>query len=111
MEENQKISRIIEQFSLYLLDNAIDNFTFKIKKTRKLTSLLFECDKPDEEMLQEINNTFKLERRSELETYGWELIGQGNADSELSLLGMLVNYFTYYLRDGNVYFNLVRYED
>lgn len=111
MEENQKTSRIIEQFSLFLLENHISNFSVSVRKTRKLISLIFTCEAVNEEIIAVLHDTFKDERKEEFELYGWELLGQGTLDHELSLVSMLIDYFTYYIQDGRVLFNLVRYEE
>ncbi|MDE6241903.1 MAG: hypothetical protein K2M08_05755 [Anaeroplasmataceae bacterium] len=111
MVENQKICRIIEEFSLYLLEAEIPALNISVSKSGKRVSILFVCDKIEEELLNELEEIFKAKRQHEFEVYGWELIGQGDAEGhELMLVNNLVDYFTYYIRDGKVYFNLVRYE-
>lgn len=111
MVENQKICKIIEEFSLYLLEADVTALHISISRTQGRISILFICDSIEEELLQELVEIFKQKRQQEFEVYGWELIGQGDAEGhELMLVNNLVDYFTYYIRDGKVYFNLVRYE-
>lgn len=111
MVENQKICKIIEEFSLYLLESDVTTLNISISRTQGRISILFICDSIQEELLQELDDIFKQKRQHEFEVYGWELIGQGDAEGhELMLVNNLVDYFTYYFRDGKVYFNLVRYE-
>lgn len=111
MVENQKICRVIEEFSLYLLEAEVEDLKISVSKDGNRVSMLFICDPINEELLHELNEIFKRKRQHEFEVYGWELIGQGDAEGhELMLVNNLVDYFTYYIRDGKVYFNLVRYE-
>lgn len=111
MVENQKICRVIEEFSLYLLEADVSTLNISISRTKNKISILFICNAIEEELLEELVEIFKKKRQHEFEVYGWELIGQGDAEGhELMLVNNLVDYFTYYIRDGKVYFNLVRYE-
>lgn len=111
MVENQKICKVIEEFSLYLLEADINTLNISVTKMGNRVSILFICDTIEEELLEELNEIFKIKRQHEFEVYGWELIGQGDAEGhELMLVNNLIDYYTYYIRDGKVYFNLVRYE-
>ncbi len=111
MVENQKVCRVIEEFSLYLLEANVEDLSIKVSKTNCRVSILFVCKVIEEELLAELDEIFKRKRQHEFEVYGWELIGQGDAEGhELMLVNNLVDYFTYYISNGKVYFNLVRYE-
>lgn len=110
MEENQKICKILEEFCLYLLEEEIEVLNMSIKRNEKKVSITYECDSLSEETLEELTDIFKVKREESFEVYGWELIGNGDMDHELTLVSSLIDYFTYYLKDGKVYFNLVRYE-
>ena len=94
MVENQKVCRVIEEFSLYLLEAEVEDLNIKVSKTENRFSILFSCQKIADNLLEELDEIFKRKRQHEFEIYGWELIGQ----------------FTYYISHGKVYFNLVRYE-
>ena len=111
MLENQKICRVVEEFSLYLIEANVNALSISVLKTKDKASITFVCDTIEEELLNELEEIFKRKRQHEFEIYGWELIGQGDAEGhELMLVNNLVDYFTYYIRDGKVYLNLVRYE-
>ncbi len=110
MVENQKICRIIEEFSLYLLEEGNEFLEVKVKKSSHRVSLIFKCDKIEQEKLKELEHIFRHKRQQAFELYGWELIGQGDSENELDLVSTLINYYTYYIWDGKVIFNLVRYE-
>ncbi len=108
--ENQKICRIIEEFSLYLLEEGNEFLQIRVKKSLNRVSLIFVCDTIDREKLIELEHIFQYKRQQAFELYGWELIGQGDSENELNLVSTLINYYTYYIQDGKVIFNLVRYE-
>jgi hypothetical protein len=111
MVENQKVCRVIEEFSLYLLEAEVEDLNIKVSKTENRFSILVSCQKIADDLLEELDEIFKRKRQHEFEIYGWELIGQGDAEGhELALVNDLIDYFTYYISHGKVYFNLVRYE-
>ncbi len=109
VEENQKICKIVSEFSIFLLDNDINCLNINIHKTSKKVSLVFECDLVMGEILDEIDRSFKVKRQESLEIYGWELLGCNDTEEDLELASALVNYLTYYHIDGKTRFNLVRY--
>ena len=111
MEENIKISKILSEFCLYLLENGIDVLSMKVKKNKSRVAFIFECDLLPKEILEELDEIFKFKRQQSYEVYGWELIGHGDMDHELTLVSTLINYFTYYIKDERVFFCLVRYEE
>ena len=60
IEENQKICKIVSEFSIFLLDNDINCLNINIHKTSKKVSLVFECDLVMGEILDEIDRSFKV---------------------------------------------------
>ena len=111
MLENQKICRIIEEFSLYLLETDLSVLDIKIRKTERKTIISFICNALDDIYLDELEHIFQHKRREEFEVYGWELIGQGDAEEhELMLVNNLIDFHSCYSQDEKIYFNLVRYE-
>ena len=48
MLENQKICRIIEEFSLYLLETDLSVLDIKIRKTERKTIISFICNALDD---------------------------------------------------------------
>lgn len=111
MEENQKICRILEEFTLFLLEEDKKCLNMKIKKSASKISFIFECEKISEETIRFLKEEFKIKRQESIEMYGWELLGFGDSESEIALISTLINYMTYYERDDKTYFNLVRYEE
>ncbi len=110
MEENQKISKIISEFSLYLLKLNKKDLKISLKKEEDAIFIIFECGIIEEKILKEMNHLLQKKREQSFEFYGWELIGQADSDNELGLIGNLIDKFNYKIKDGKVLFELVRYE-
>lgn len=111
MEENQKICKIMTEFTLYLLERDVTGINIKLKKTNKKVSIIVECDMIADEFINEIEFSFKHKRQEALELYGWELLGCGDTENDLELASSLINYLSYYKIDNKIKFELVRYED
>ncbi len=110
MEENQKISKIISEFNLFLLDLGKNKIEIDVQKQGKQTILLFSCEWISEDILKEMSMKLSKKRDSSFELYGWELIGQADSDEELGLIGSLVDEFSYQQTEERVHFKMVRYE-
>lgn len=110
MEENQKISKIISEFNLFLLDLGINKIEIDVQKQENQTILSFSCEAISENILKEMSTKLSKKRDSSFELYGWELIGQADSDEELGLIGSLVDEFSYQQTEERVYFKMVRYE-
>lgn len=110
MEENQKISKIISEFCAYLLYLGKNIIEMEIKKEKEQTILSFFCDIIEEDILENMKQKLSKKRDASFELYGWELIGGTDSDEELSLIGNLINEFSYEIREERVLFKMVRYE-
>ena len=59
MVENQKVCRVIEEFSLYLLEAEVEDLNIKVSKTENRFSILFSCQKIADNLLEELDEIFK----------------------------------------------------
>ena len=109
VEENQKICKIVSEFSIFLLDNDVDCLDIKIKKFDNKISLIFECENVSDGILEEVDRSFKVKRQEAIEYYGWELLGCNDTEEDLELASTLINYLTYYHIGNKTRFNMVRY--
>ncbi len=82
----------------------------EIKKEDGQTILSFFCDRIEEAVLDKMKQKLSKKRDASFELYGWELIGGTDSDEELSLIGNLINEFSYEIQEERVLFKMVRYE-
>ena len=95
MQENQKISKIINEFSLFILENHSDNFKFSLNLIDNEFVLTFVTDKIEGKLRDKLENELIPEHDYDLEEYGWEICGDGNGTDDLVLIGSLIDSVEY----------------
>ncbi len=95
MQKNQKICKIIEELSLYILENSSSNLNIDIQQKNNQTILTFIMDKCQAHIKEFILSKIKGERDKEIEEYGWELMGEGASDDDLGIINCLVDEISY----------------
>ena len=91
MEEKNKIGKIIEEMTLYLLDLDVCSFDFSLCSTSNKTEISFKIDKLDSNVEAEIKNTICAKRDRIIEEYSWQLMGEGDACDSSSLISSLID--------------------
>ena len=91
MQGNHKISKIIEEFSLYILENSSSNLNIDLRHDDNKTILTFTLYNVEENIKAFILDHIKGERDREIEEYGWELMGEGDSDDDLGIINALID--------------------
>lgn len=110
MQRNQKICKIIEELSLYLMDNYIYDLNIDIKQYDDKDILTFKFNETNQEVKEFILSKIKGERDIEIEEYGWELMGEGASDDDLGIINALVDEIEYDDNDNKTIIRMIRYE-
>ena len=91
MQRNNKICKIIEELSLFLMDNGYYNLSIDVKRYDVESIITFTTDELDKEVSDYIIEMLSEPREEEVEEYSWMLMGEGSAADELDVIGMLVD--------------------
>lgn len=110
MQRNQKICKIIEELSLYLMDCGIYDLNIDIKQDDERDVLTFSFNETNDEVKDFILSKIKGERDIEIEEYGWELMGEGASDDDLGIINALVDEIDYNDSDNKTIIRMIRYE-
>ena len=110
MHENQKICKIISEISLYILENVSGNLNVDVKELGEEVIITFVTDLIDPETKNFLMSQLSADRNIEIEEYGWELMGEGDSDDDLELVGNLINELSIQEENGKTVITLVRYE-
>ncbi|MBQ3253479.1 MAG: hypothetical protein IJA65_02895 [Acholeplasmatales bacterium] len=110
MQENQKICKIISEISLYILENVSGNLNVDVKELGEEVIITFVTDLIDPETKNFLMSQLSADRNIEIEEYGWELMGEGDSDDDLELVGNLINELSIQEENGKTVITLVRYE-
>jgi len=90
-QEIKIITKIIRELSLFLIMHGFKDFSLSTKNTKDTTAFIIEIDHPKESFLDHMIDKISREREMEIETYGWELIGDIDDKTELEILGLLID--------------------
>lgn len=111
-DEAKKISRIINELSTHYLsknpsklDITVDNLFDRFKITFEVCDVEYS-EKEIEKMLEILNEP----RLPATETYYWTLRGDANQESELSLIGMMIDKAEITFKNSNLYVHLHRFK-
>ena len=89
--EVKLITKIIRELSMFLLLHGYEQFSIETDKEKTLTTLLVKVETLDEETKNTMLEKLNREREIEVETYGWQLVGDVDSKSELEIVGLLVD--------------------
>ena len=91
MQRNNKICKIVEEMSLFLMDNGYYNLSIDIKREDVESIITFTTDILDKEVEEYIIEKLSEPREEEVEEYSWMLMGEGSAADDLDIIGNLVD--------------------
>ncbi len=92
--EIKKDTKIVDEILLYLLKNDHDEVSINIKREHDEVFITFKCTKLSDEIIKSLDKYINKERELEMEEYGWELMGESDGQSDLSMVGLLIDNLT-----------------
>lgn len=93
LHELKKDTKIIHEFTLYLMRHGILKLNIDINKSGNTIDTIIKTEKCPKGLVDRIIERIGDVTESEYEEYGWELMGESDEASELELVGMLLNNF------------------
>ncbi len=108
--EIKKICKIVDEMTTLLLRDDTDTVDIKINrmKDRTVISIVDYNTKYTQKDADLLIECFNVQRQREVEEYYWQLVGEADNDSELTIIGIMVDSSTIELKDNNMYIELVR---
>lgn len=94
MKHNKlRITRIVEELMNYFFSMGVTEISVNINEDEKRYSIFFRCNwgNCSKETIDEVTRLLKCGKNEEMEEYYWALTGECELDSELSLIGMMID--------------------
>lgn len=94
MKHNKlRITRIVEELMNYFFSLGATNISVNINEDEKKYTIFFKsnCNDCRKEKFDELSRLLKCGKNEEMEEYYWALTGECDSDSELSLVGMMID--------------------
>lgn len=108
--EIKKICKIVDELTTLLLREDTNEVDFKIKRGPDETKIIindYKTHYTDHE-INVFRECFNVQRQHEIEEYYWQLMGESDQDSELTIIGSMIDEAIVELKDGNLYMELIR---
>ena len=91
-QETKIITKIIRELSLYLLIHRVYEFSINLSKEEEVTTFTLSFNTPkNPKIIATMVEKISRERELEIETYGWELVGDIDETSELEISSLLLD--------------------
>lgn len=91
VHELKKGCKIVDELLLYLMKHGHHKVDISVDKTEDRLIIEMTTDRCDDELLEKMDSYINNERELEVEEYGWELMGESDAQSELGMVGLLID--------------------
>lgn len=93
-QEVKITAKIIKEIILFLYSHGYTDFDFQTYRKKEDTYLIFKVRNFKDSLVKLIDEKVNRERELEVETYGWELMGDIDSNNELEILGLLIDSVT-----------------
>lgn len=107
-QETKIVSKIIKEISLFLYLHGYSTFEFETYRKKEDTYLIYKVKNIKSTLVDLIKEKINRERELEVETYGWELMGDMDSKNELEIVGLLIDYVDIKIENGKHVFTFYR---
>jgi len=112
--EKKRITKIVDEIMTYLYSIGAKDIGIRVKEFEDRYVMTFNSDykKMCEKKLDALIKALKsCSKQQEMEEYYWELLGDCDVDSELTLVGMMVNEAELDVEEDAIELKLTRYKE
>ncbi len=90
-QEIKIITKIVNELTLFFMMHGYYTIKQETRYEDKATIFIITVSTIKPSLIEKIRNKVERERELEIETYGWELIGDIDSQSELEIVGHLID--------------------
>lgn len=89
----KKISKIVDELNTYFLKKGSNHVSIDVLEGKKYYEIRFVASirNVDEDSIKMLKKCLDCDRLEEMEEYYWELTGESDTDTELSIIGMMTD--------------------
>lgn len=90
-QEIKIITNIVQEISLFLMIHGYKHYKLEVKNDNGTTLIIISIAPPKHDLIDRMKEKITGDREIEIETYGWELLGDIDARGELLMVGSLID--------------------
>lgn len=110
--EVKKLSKIVDELITFFFLKKTNKMNIEIEdlKDHYEITMVNDCCELTSEKLEILKSLFNVQRQREVEEYYWRLAGETDDESELSLVGTMIDDATVEYKDNKIIVKLIRYK-
>ena len=108
--EVKKISRIVDELVTFFLRKDSDEVDISIKRNdeQAVIRLIVHGTHFDREFMDYLEDSLNVQRQFEVEEYYWQLAGETDCDTEITLVGAMVDSASVCVVNGDLCIEIIR---
>ncbi|MCG8500070.1 MAG: hypothetical protein MJB12_06640, partial [Firmicutes bacterium] len=111
----KRISKIANELIIYFFNMGATDITANLQDKKDYYRILLRSnfttkDTDKMEKIEKMVKYLKLNKQEEMEEYYWELIGECDVDTELPLVGMMIDDVETHINDDTIEVILYKYK-
>jgi hypothetical protein len=111
MKHNKKrISKIVDELITYFFSMGATDMNIQEKKDYYKITLNTNYIAKDQAKIEKLIKSLKCDKQEEMEEYYWELAGDCDVDTELTLVGMMIDKAEINIHEESIQLILYRYK-
>lgn len=108
----KRVSKIVDELMTYFFSMGATDICINLQETDEYYKIHFKCNYSgnNEEKIEKMVKYLKCDKQEEMEEYYWELAGDSDVDTELTLVGMMTDEAEINIGEDTIELTLYRYK-
>jgi uncharacterized tellurite resistance protein B-like protein len=111
--DKKRIAKIVDELITYFFSMGATDIDINLKDEKKCYKISLKCNysSKDQRKFDKLIKYLKCAKQEEMEEYFWELAGDCDVDTELTLVGMMTDEAKIDYNDDEIEVTLIRYKN
>lgn len=108
----KRIAKIVDELTTYFFSMGATDININLKDEKEYYKISLKCNyTKDQGKIDKLIKYLKCAKQEEMEEYFWELAGDCDVDTELTLVGMMTDEAEIDINGNQIEVNLIKYKD
>lgn len=111
--DKKRIAKIVDELITYFFSMGATDIDINLKEEKECYKISLKCNYSckDQGKIDKLIKYLKCAKQEEMEEYFWELTGDCDVDTELTLVGMMTDEAKVSCSDNKIEVSLIRYKN
>ncbi|MCK8061659.1 MULTISPECIES: hypothetical protein [unclassified Fusibacter] len=111
--ENKKIGKIVDELTTFFLTHGANTIEMELKSLDDRIDIIFHIDHLNENdrIVKMFSDLINVPREEDFDEYYWSLAGESDHDTELTLVGYMMDEVKFYHKEESFAIKLTRYKE